>query len=304
MVISGYSARTLVLLAVLAALAGCTSRPGPEPAQPTLGAYEQTDLEALLYEIGTVWEGQEAEDFVLVEEAIAACMRAEGFEYQPQAAPPAQMNPADLGALPGTREFAEQYGYGITTDPWQAQLDDVSGATDPNAEMLGAMTEAEITEYYAALYGTDASEEYDWRSGGCAGRADHEVNGTVPGLDDDALAILMGELTEVLSVTSDASLEPLVGRWAECMSEAGYPGLTSVDQPAAEIAGRQKSGGDPDELAKDEIEMATADLECRESVGYTQALREIQVERQEDFSAANRAELEAWRDGLRELAGE
>ena len=50
--------------------------------------------------------------------------------------------------------------------------------------------------------------------------------------------------------------------------------------------------------------MATSDLECRESVGYTQALREIQVERQEEFYAANRAELEAWRDGLRELVGE
>ncbi len=291
-----------MLVVALATACSAPSRPGA-PA-PTLGGYEQTDLEALLYDIGTVWEGQEAENFVLVEEAIAACMRDEGFEYQPQAAPPAQMNPADLGALPGTREFAEQYGYGITTDPWQAQLDDASGATDPNAETLGAMTEAELTEYYAALYGTDTSEEHDWRSGGCAGRADHEVNGTVPGLDSDALATLMSELTEVLSVTSDPSLEPLVGRWAECMSEAGYPGLTSVDQPAAEIAGRQMSGGDPDELARDEIEMATTDLECRESVGYTQALREIQVERQEEFYAANRAELEAWRDGLRELVGE
>ena len=303
--IASDSARTLTVLAlVVVGLAGCSGRPEPEPAQPTLGAYEQTDLEALLYEIGTVWEGQEAESFVLVEEAIATCMRDEGFEYQPQAAPPAQMNPADLGALPGTREFAEQYGYGITTDPWQAQLDDVSGATDPNGDMLGAMTEAEVTAYYAALYGTETSEEYDWRSGGCAGRADHEVNGTVPGLDDDALATLMSELTEVLSVTYDASLEPLVGRWAECMSEAGYPGLTSVDQPAAEIAGRQMSGGDPDELARDEIEMATADVECRGDVGYTQALREIQVERQEEFYAANRAELEAWRDGLRERAAE
>ena len=80
--------------------------------------------------------------------------------------------------------------------------------------------------------------------------------------------------------------------------------MTTVDQPAAEIAGRQMSGGDPEELATDEIEMATADLQCRESVGYTQALREIQVERQEEFYAANRAELEAWRDGLRELVGE
>lgn len=298
------TARTLTVVSlVLLGSVGCSGVSEEGSAAPTPGEYEQTDLEALLYEVGTVWEGREAEQFRLVQDAIAECMREQGFEYRPQTSPPEQVNPADLGALPGTIEFAEQYGYGITTDPFRMTGEEFPAeGDDPNAELLGDLTDAELAAYYAALYGT-GTEVTDWRDMGCTGRADHEVNGTVPGLDEDAFAGLMSDLADLWSVTSDPSLEPLVAEWAECMSDAGYPGLESIDQPAAEFARQNAQGGDLDALAEDEIEMASADARCRESVGYTRALREFQVELQDEFYAANRAELEAWRDGLRELAG-
>ncbi len=289
---------------IVVGVAGCSAS-GQGTAETSLaGEGDQSDLERLLQEFSEVTEAAEEASAVLVEERVAACMQAEGFDYVPAPHVPARMNPADLGVLPGTREFAEQYGYGIATDPW-GRLESASPtpAADPNAEMLSTMSPAEVEAYYAALYGTSGPDEpYNWRTGGCAGGAEHEVNGVVPGLDDDALADLQEELVTVLSITSDPSLESLAGEWAQCMSDAGHPGFTSVDEPAAQIAKQAAETPDHEDLAEEEKALATADFDCRSEVGYAKALRAVQVERQNEFYAANRTEFEAWLDVLRERA--
>ena len=257
-------------------------------------------------EISLDSEGQEAARADSVEEHIAACMAAEGFQYTPLSTTPIPVvNPADAGALPGSIEFAEQFGYGITTSPWMSPGGASVEPEDPNLTLVGAMSASEMREYYAALYGTSAPDEpYDWRTGGCAGAADHEVNDTIPGLDSEAFVALREELVRVLLITNDPSLEPLVEDWVGCMSEAGHPGLTAVEEPAAAIAAESATTPVDDlwALSEREIEVATADARCRSQVGYDRALRAVQVRRQEEFYGAHRAELEAWREAVHEQA--
>lgn len=295
----------LLALSAALVLGGCSQGTGAPARDP--GYDDPTALEALLREISLASEGQEAVMVDMVEERIAACMASEGFEYVP--APMAStsvVDPADAGALPGTLEFAEQYGYGITTDPWGFDEGSESvGTNDPNAAIIDAMSASEVEEYYAALYGSSTADEpYDWRTAGCAGAAQHEVYDTVEGLDSGEYVALREELVRVLSVASDPSLAPLVEDWAGCMSENGHPGFTEVEEPAAAIA--QESASLPAEelegLTQREIEVATADARCRAEVGYDVALREVQVERQEEFYDAHRTELETWRDAVQEQA--
>src|SRR5690606_32544565 len=81
-----------------------------------------------------------------VEEITAECMREQGFEYTPvdySTQGGVSFSSDDLDVEWGSREFAEQYGYGATTDPWGGQdmpePEPGQEWVDPNQEYVESM---------------------------------------------------------------------------------------------------------------------------------------------------------------------
>lgn len=110
-----------------------------------------------------------------VEEVIAACMTAEGFEYIPidySAQIRSSINPED-GLEAGTKTYVEKYGFGISTLRWSQDAvgpdlvgniwDDTTeeALLDPNLAYANALEPDEQEQYYASLYGQAEGPEAD-----------------------------------------------------------------------------------------------------------------------------------------------
>lgn len=270
-----------------------------------------------------------------VQESVVACMAAEGFEYRPwvMTAPSSTEYPDST-----TRDFAEKYGYGIST--FSIDPDPTVQPTDPNQAIVEAMSAAEREAYEAALYGAPvfASESGaaeptamptpDPEDLGCFGKAQQEIYGAgqVWSNEFDDLFNRMSELYE--KVDDDPAVAQALDRWRTCMADAGHPGLSSVNDPIQQISDRMNefftsapgaspapvptdatgeldepgyTGPDPDDpaliqLRADEIALAVADFDCRQSSGYRAAFDAVSLTLQEQFVQDNRAELERYRD--------
>lgn len=240
--------------AALLALTGCTGgsdddgtdsdssarewTPGPlDEYQAKIYGYSFDDDEQSREQMQEESERQMRE----VEELVASCMQEEGFDYIPQDNSSfIGFTPDDLDVEWGSREFAETYGYGISTDPWgnEDRNDEAQEWTDPNQEYLDSMSEGEQQAYYEALYGVqeeseadeeDVVVEYDWTQGGCQGAAQHEVY--EGGTDSEDFADLEEEMNNLWDlVQADSRMVELNASWASCMADAGYDGQTTVNE--------------------------------------------------------------------------
>jgi len=261
---------------------------------------------------------------VQLEESIAACMADKGFEYKPVVHSAGGGTAAGKNTLDvqfGTKEFAEQYGYGETTSPYgdTAQEEPV----DPNEASVNAMSEAEQKAYRAALHGTgNPKEGYHWETAGCQGAAEHEALAAT-GLDEDQHAALQSEETAMSkSIDSDPRVSDVNVTWAACMADAGYADLAVVSDAEGSIidqasAIKQDVYSDVDEstltpeksaeleaavkvqlatLTPVEIKTAVADFTCRDAVKYTQTYQDVTVEYQQKFMDDHKAEFDAWMD--------
>jgi len=253
------------------------------------------------------------------QEAIAACMTTQGFEYKPvldaSASAGAAASASNTDLQRGTKEYAAQYGYGevadATADPSQGE------SADPNQAYVNAMSDTEKKAYRAALSGTaNPKLGYNWQTAGCHGTAQHEV-----GLDDNPHAALQGEMNAMdKSIDADPRVSDVVAKWAACMAGAGYAGLKAVGDAEGSISDQVKqieqaayNGVDQSKLtpAKSaeidatiknqlapltavEIKTAVADFTCRDDVGYTQTDQDVTTEYQQKFMNTHKAELDAW----------
>lgn len=300
----------IALLAGVTALTGCAASGSGAPQDDL--SYEDSPLSAFLG--GDVefdedeYEATERE----VQESIAACMADEGFEYVP-----VDVNAAyaeeDLEAQ-DTEEWVAQHGYGIAT------ADEPAGeepTEDPNADYVEALSPGEQQAYYDTLYGPMPSEDeladdgsyaYDWQDAGCQGAADHEVRGDVlaPGSEHDALLEAMGELYERVAESPD--MVDLDAEWSACMADAGHTDLEDPNaawERAMDDANALwgEDGSEPSDEAtaavrEAEIELALADLRCREELDYDDGMLTVQFALEEQFIEDHRAELEAYRASI------
>ena len=257
-----------------------------------------------------------------VEQLIADCMHAQGFEYtafDPSTAPPTA-GPWDLPP----DEFARQYGYGITT----IDRGDMS-SNDPNAPMVEAMSVPEKQAYYQALYGDmltvdengDLAKRMPAAPGAaaapdtesCSAKAGAEVYGDAEEQATEGQTDAFGPLQQEMSalyerVESDQRVVDARTTWSNCMADAGYPGFADIYDPSVEVSDRatalmgdsmDPAAADPaalDELRTYEIAVATSDLACR--ADYDAVHQQAQTELEQSFIDANRAELEQYRDAI------
>jgi len=268
------------------------------------------------------------------EEMISACMSAQGFTYN--------FNESSFGTIwisdpndgPqwGSREFAEQYGFGMVNDPWRAQQDEniPQGEpevwVDPNQELLEAMSDAEREAWLEALWGTpQEGDTWDPALAGCSGQAQAalwpEQNVA------EQFVSLQNEMDLVWQqMQSDPRLTTLNAAWATCMANAGYPGFADnnsmwsvlneewgvvqgweinneiwgnwdwdahPDGPDASML-HQPNPADLAAFQEREIALAIANYDCNQQVDFDATQREINLDLQQQFVDQHRAELEAW----------
>ena len=183
-----------------------------------------------------------------VEERIVECMRGEGFEYIAQDPSVDPTGLSDINALPPD-EFAEQYGYGITTIDREAAIDQAREA-DPNNAVFDGLSDAARRQYFVAMNGaataaekfgepppSDAEAE---ARPGCRPQAEEAVFG---GQEKPPLPADLEEVRREIDalddqVRSDPRVDAAVTAWGDCMAGAGHPELVHPDDAQLEIARR------------------------------------------------------------------
>src|SRR5665648_330873 len=300
--------------ALVLTLTACGGGKSPEGSAPDGSSAETPRMGPidLLFQdmYGSSDEDQGAADQMRTEELTAQCMGEQGFEYTPvdYSAMNAGMVAPDESEIPwGTLEFAKEWGYGITTNPYsdqeQAPVDPGQEFVDPNQEYV------EGQEY-----------EWKWEEAGCQGFAQHEVYPDSMGDQDSEYAALMDEMNAMYESTiADPRLTEIEAGWASCMSDAGYSGLAKVGDAENQIytkvepiwndayadmppdateedyaAVQEEVDAHVSAITTDEIETAVADFTCRDSLKYTETQTDINLEYQQEFYDAHKAELEAW----------
>lgn len=254
------------------------------------------------------------------EELVAACMRAEGFEYVPvpyAGDPAGWIEPDDGGLELYTVEFAERYGYDRATRRQDAVVAaPPEGWADPNVAVVDAMSDAEREAYHVAMSGSSVAGAdgeqtghwYDPETSGCEARAQFESSRAV----EEAAIAFEGLMTEIGSALDAHLIDPRVAEldaaWASCMADAGYPGLDVagdaewlVIERVNAVRGDQWPGEEDaetlaalDEVGRFEIDVAVADAECRAGVRYAETIRALDLEYQQSFVDQHRDELDAW----------
>lgn len=273
-----------------------------------------------------VWQDQQRE----VEELVAECMAEQGFEYVPvdyaSMSQPAVAEESEVEW--GTREFAEQYGYGMTSWPGMDEEplpEEDMGWEDPNQAYVEAMSDTERDAYYVALHGEmtgpepgeEEEWEYDWTQAGCQGSSQHAIEEKY-GLGGEEMTALQEEMEQLFTqIEADERITALTAQWSECMADAGYTGLASMDDAQNALMEQQNAIYDEvygqdvveesewekleaevekrtAELREAEIATAVADFDCQDEVGFEKVRVEVTNEYQQTFVDAHRAELEAW----------
>jgi hypothetical protein len=319
---------TLAALGATAiALAGCSSSPGKnnpdvERISP-LGEYLSSVYGGDLSP--EEQEAQSAKQNRQVEEKVAECMQEQGFDYVPNTSNSATANPdEDVVWEPDDREWVQQWGYGAVNNPYNDQpISQVDDYVDPNADYVASLSESEQTAFSEALNGPQPSEdevaavqddtwEYDWTTAGCYGAAQHEVFDVADPSQSDEFQPLMDAIDDFYDESvSDPAMQELGAAWSQCMDTAGHPGFAMQQDAQNSIYDAQNelyeavsvdadgnSTGEVDQTAMDalgekEVELALADLECREQTDYREKATNIQFALEEQFVADHKSELEA-----------
>lgn len=314
----------------MALAAGCSSDGGPAPAPsgpptstPSIGedapelpevaeSPEPGPLEVYLGYAGTVRTPQHVvADIARRQNATAVCMAELGFEYVPQV--PALDDVVVLdGPVQGTREFIEGWGYGVWSQPpggsgggFNVEFPGV----DPNWAMREEMSEAGREAYDTALWGPVTETSPDGsvtREGGCS-----DASYTPTGGEAAYLAGVRAEADDYLmALADDSRFAEVDAAWASCMADAGlgYPSPAAAQQQFWDEVTEETADGvlDPqvaERRAPEERQVAIADYACRLETGWTERHREIEVQLQQEYVDAHRADLDALAAALEATVG-
>lgn len=280
-------------------LAGCSTG---EPQSEGASDQELSPLEAklsFLTEAFDLTEEQALENAMRQQELISQCMKDQGFEYIPTPPILSVVGPKDRLEM-RSREYAEEYGYGIVNSPHRETADqafeEAKDRGDPNEEYLASINPSEQAAYYDTLVGREPTDEelksikdgkadYDPAEFGCVGWANYEDEKNSPYAfyedpEFEELNRAMDDLWMNL-YNYDPDVEQLDSEWSTCMMDAGYPvsgRKVDADSDLSQRWNEWQESHNPflpsefeafkEEFQKDEIPQAIADYECSEEVDY------------------------------------
>lgn len=311
-------------------LAGCAKDDAQSGSATNDGDYVPGPLDEYMT---VLWEGEDwsiekaKEQDRQREDLVAECMAKEGFEYVPNTNNVSYGEEVDDSEGPqwGSKEFAEQYGYGIVDWPGRQEMEnqDPEEYFDPNQDYVTSLSESEQQAFYDTLYGKGPTEEewaliesgemeYQWEDQGCDGWARHQLNeGTSAGLwEDPEFEEMTSAMNEMYTeIYSDPEYQTLNQEWVSCMADAGFSDVKDKDNvqnalydelneiyedsssPTGEWSEPDKSV--MDEFQKKEITQAVADYDCSQSVEYDKRYTEINHRMQQDFLNQYKTQLDA-----------
>jgi hypothetical protein len=203
-------------IACLALLAGCggshqnaSSTTTPQAASSGGGTIED--------QLGFTRKGVAAAS-AKVENSIAACMKAEGFDYVPTD-PVAQQAALTGKANMSDEEYEQQFGYGISTLYGRG-----NAQTDPNETIRSGLGEADRAAYDRALSGGKPEQTFVFavdtgdftELGGCTKKATDEAFG-----GSQLLQTLQRKLDELDdSIAADQRMVHAQEAWRTCVKNA------------------------------------------------------------------------------------
>lgn len=251
-----------------------------------------------------------------IEEAVAACMAEEGFDYVPidySSQDFSGPSPEDFEDT-NTEEWVAANGYGMSQpEQSEEQQEPAEEFVDPNQEYIESLSPSEQTAYFNTLHGVpptdeelgeDGSYEYKWEDAGCYGAAQHEIQGDNPYEDEKHRELFDALDSMYQDLQSDPAISALDAKWASCMADAEYPDLKQK-QDAFELAIEKQnefykddgSTGPTDEQLAEarefEIDVALADFRCSEKVRYNDTMMEVQFALERQFIQDHKSELDA-----------
>ncbi|MEA2420138.1 MAG: hypothetical protein QOE60_2344 [Thermoleophilaceae bacterium] len=166
-----------------------------------------------------------------VETDIAACMKAQGFDYTP-VDPTAARAALTGGSNLSDEDFQKQYGYGIATLYGKG-----TQQTDPNERTKQSLTPADRLAYDQALSGGNPQQTFFVAAdtgdfsllGGCTKQATDRLLG-----GSELLTTLQRKLDELDdSIVQDQRMVRASEQWTQCMRQK--TGETFEDSEAAEV---------------------------------------------------------------------
>lgn len=190
------------------------------------------------------------------QESIRDCMVEQGFEYVPFVP---DWETGFVGGIDYENltqgEFAEQYGFGISTYDMEQGAEEDPYADDPNQAVREELSESARAAYEAALYGAPMEapegaegETFDMADvpddqKGCEQKAYESQGGEVNALYE-SLNDGFTELEE--RATSDERMVAATADYTSCMQDAGYDGLKDlyeIQNQFSERFGELQGGG-------------------------------------------------------------
>jgi hypothetical protein len=288
----------IACLPLLAACGGSSDRAATaQPAAASGGTIED--------QLGFTRKGIAAAS-AKVENAIAACMKADGFDYIPTD-PVAQQAALTGKANMSDEEYEKQFGYGITTLYGRG-----TAQTDPNATIRSQLGEADRAAYDRALSGGKPEQTFalavdtgDFTElGGCTKKATDEAFGGTQLLQ--TLQRKLDELDD--SIVADQRMVRAIEAWRACVKAATGeeyedaesiedgirqrfeslvgsvvpPGQVAPDPAQVDMAALRK-------LQQDEMDLFNKDLTC-ENKHITPVETTVRRQKEARFKSAN-AEL-------------
>lgn len=246
------SAMSIAAVAVVAAGCGASSDDANSAESGGVAASPLAEL------LGWNTDRSPAEDRAKqleVEEAVAACMRAEGFEYVPvdyEAQSGGGISDEDAALSADPQAYGEKYGYGVVFNYEQYEEPYLSGDgesrpgfdyVDPNQEYLDSLSENERQAYEEVLWGVavfEAPAEESVEDGvdegvstaqpqtaeemGCQGSAQLEVFGDQIVVDPE----IGSRIDEFFrSTEDDPEIQAAERDWLDCL--AGEAELGDID---------------------------------------------------------------------------
>ncbi len=301
--------RTLALTAALLStsvfgIAGCStafstdssdadSEAGPTPSA---SARQSSPLDPYLDIIYLrISDAEYRAQFTRIEDELATCMQAAGFDYVPRADAYLDAEKAIQKTPDGTREWVAENGYGFNiSDGGQGAA---VVAADPNSAVVEGLSEGSQRAYYEALWGNQ-NIVGEGGTTGCYGSID---SGEQPLSLSERYAPLVESIDRLLSETIPRAEGSIAAEadWSECMAGAGYPSLPT--RLAAQEKGAQVTepglsapmpGGDPAKLEV-EIAIALADFDCAAETDYDRRIAAVELVAETEFVAQNKAQLDA-----------
>ncbi|HEX2047171.1 MAG TPA: hypothetical protein VHF27_05370 [Acidimicrobiales bacterium] len=297
---------------ILGGAAGCSSA-APPPEQATAASAPDLSegataapqpFEGLL---STAQDNQKALHDA-EEQAVAQCMKAQGFRYTPQEFEPSRQG--DPGPRPGDVAGARTRGYGIAESKERGEKAVARNNPEANPD-LAKLGPAERQAFTAALLGPPPSGPNDpsratiavpggasisVNTNGCASKARTAVYG-----DDIRWQQLVGSVQQLQGevydqLVSDPSYVSAVAQWRSCMRGKGF----NYERPTAarEVLTMQLNSGEIalSSLKSTEIQVATADAECFQAGGMANLTAPLVAKYEQKVADANQGVIVEFRE--------